>query len=108
MRLFLGVFFFAFLGLALAPLLSTRGGLGLARAVCWKQFNERDRRIVSMSPADFDNTGVTAGAVLVARGKGIKDLPNHRLILNDSQRLTPGMEGPLLARRQALGIVQDE
>src|SRR5918993_5401468 len=52
-----------------------------------------------MPPTDFDDSSITARAILEAAGDCIEQLMDHRLILNDRERLAPGMEASLLAKR---------
>jgi hypothetical protein len=63
------------------------------------QFYQGHRRRISMPPADFDDSSITAGAILEARGDRVEQLMDDGFVLNDRERLAPGMEATLFAKR---------
>lgn len=51
-----------------------------------------------MPSTDFDNSSITARAILEADGDCVEQFVDHGLILNDGERLASGMEASLLAQ----------
>jgi hypothetical protein len=49
--------------------------------------------------ANFDNPGVAARAILETQRQRIEKLTHDRLVLNDCQDLTPGVQAALFAQR---------
>jgi len=63
------------------------------------QFYQRNRGGISVPAANFDNPGVAARAILETRRQRIEKLAHDRLVLNDCQDLTSGVQAALFAQR---------
>jgi hypothetical protein len=52
-----------------------------------------------MPPADFDDSSIAARAILEPGGDCVEQLMDDCFILNDRERLAPGVEATLFAKR---------